>query len=70
MIKQINQLAKEIESLNTEEEIMALIKGASLVLNIDFNTLKKEVQNTFYENSVKKSKCATSEAVYYSRNVD
>ena len=70
MTKQIEKLATAIKDINTESEILALIKGASLALNIDYSTLKKAVHQAYYVKYEQAGSGSASEAsVYNSSNV-
>ena len=68
MTKQIEKLATAIKDINSELEIVALIRGAALALNVDFITLKKEVHRAYYV-KYEQSGSASESSVYDSRNV-
>ncbi len=60
MTKQIEKLATAIKDINNESEILTLIKGAALALNVDCSTLTKAVHRAYY---VKYEQAETASAV-------
>lgn len=68
MTKQIQKLVEAIKVIESNEEIKALIKGASIALDADFKTLYRQVQNAYHVQVEQEQ--ASEEAVYNSSNVN
>jgi hypothetical protein len=67
----INKLADKVNELETEQEILAMIEGASIATDTDYTTLKKQVQNAYYLRYQKAQvQGASEEAVYNCANVN
>ncbi len=68
MTKQIQKLVEVINTIECNEEIETLIKGASIALDVDFNTFYRQVQNAFHAQC--ETVQASEEAVYNCSNVN